>query len=54
MGSKTQQGQVLIELLFSVGLLVAIFYLMFGLSQVVIDEENRFRFARASSRAVRP
>jgi hypothetical protein len=49
MGRKTEQGQVLIELLLVVGVLFAVFYMIFQLSSTVIVEQSQQRFPKTMS-----
>ena len=53
MGGKTENGQILIELLVVVGILFAAFYLLFELSQTAIAEQNPVRFAQTQGRRLR-
>ena len=53
MGSETQSGQVLTELLFIVGVVFAIFYMMFQLSQAAIAGQSGERFAVTQPRRLR-
>ncbi len=53
MGSETENGQILIELLVAVGVLFAAFYMLFELSQTAIAEQSRGRFSEPRLRRTR-
>jgi hypothetical protein len=50
MGGKAESGQILTELLLVVGVLFALFYMLFQLSQTVIIEQKQQRFPETVNR----
>ena len=53
MGSETQSGQILTELLLVVSVVFAIFYMMFQLSQAAIAGQSSERFSATQPRRSR-